>query len=607
MDFLLGVLGVLQITLIPGLIARKVLKSQGNLVDGILMVFGLSLITNYCAIFLLTIFGIYTQAMLGVLVVAEMLALMWIYREEFKMSVWQFLEFVWDEIKAILAVAFPEKKNGNGVWILYYFFVSVFALIAVKDIFWLVNVFIKNFGSVFSTWDAVVSWNRWAGVWFSGEIPMDSHFYPQLIPLNWSITYVLMGDTAIQFFAKGIMPLFALALVVALFNLAITTAQYYFFISAVVMGVLLRGFLSAQIVNGYVDVASAFFTFMAIYMLIRARTEIEMEQQNRLLILGAVFAAAAAVTKQTGVYIVLCYPVLALVVMGLQRPLDRDRLKKFSYHFAIISLVWISWYLYKQFQILLGVDRPNLDVLIDLSADKYEAANIFQQILVAIGQYPQLVFLLIVTIVAFPLMDRFYKALAVLFAPYPILWAWIAGYDVRNLAIFLPLLALLSGYALHQLSAKILETAGKIQLFRLPLYLPIALAVAGLVYVNTLASPPKLLSKQETLQKQIFSPSKNEMLYDLVATSHPQMKILTNYPMAYLPGLEQYQVRFNFQDYNIFLAHVDNPLIEYIFFPNAMDDSVEKYINEKLENGDYELIVKDTQWKAYTLVRILNH
>jgi hypothetical protein len=605
MVFFLGVLGVLQITLLPGLIAHRVLRIQGNFIHGVLMVFGLSLFVNYCAVFFLAILGIYTRGVLVVLMLAESVSLLWLYREDLRTPVQRILEIIWDELIKILAAVFPGRQNGS-VTILYYFIVAFFALLSIKDIAWIFNVFLKNLGSVFSAWDAVVSWNRWAVVWFTGEIPMDSHLYPQLIPLNWSIPYVLMGDTAIQFFAKGIMPLFALFLLAAFFNLVVETARYYFFISTVVMGILLRDFLNAGITNGYVDLAVAFFTFLAVYMLIRARAAVELEQRDRLLLIGALFSAGAAVTKQTGVYIALCYPVLALVVMGLfEKPFEKERLTRFFYRLAIISVVWVSWYVYKEVQILLGVDRPNLDVLIELSADKYEGAGVFQQILAAIGQFEQLVFLLVVTVVAFPFMDRFYKTLTILIAPYPILWAWMAGYDTRNLAIFLPILALLSGYAIHKLGIKAFGFTEKIKLPRMPIYLPIFLAVAGLVYLNMLASPAKLLERQETLQKEIFSPAKNEMLYDLIAREGAEVRILTNYPMEYLPGLEQYQVRFNFQDYDMFLAHVEDSRIAYLFFSNAIDDSVKQYINEKMDNGDYELVLKDTQWKAYTLVRIV--
>ncbi len=57
MDFILGVLAFLQITCIPGLIVLSFSRFRTNLLDKILIVFGASLIANYCALFLLSRLG----------------------------------------------------------------------------------------------------------------------------------------------------------------------------------------------------------------------------------------------------------------------------------------------------------------------------------------------------------------------------------------------------------------------------------------------------------------------------------------------------------------------------------------------------------------------
>jgi hypothetical protein len=96
------------------------------------------------------------------------------------------------------------------------------------------------------------------------------------------------------------------------------------------------------------------------------------------------------------------------------------------------------------------------------------------------------------------------------------------------------------------------------------------------------------------------------MLLDLVSENGPQTKILTNYPMDYIPGLEKNQVRFNFQDYDIFLSDLQNPEIEYLLVPNGIDKRIAGYIDGQVNAGNYEVVFKDKQWKVFTLFKILN-
>jgi hypothetical protein len=142
----------------------------------------------------------------------------------------------------------------------------------------------------------------------------------------------------------------------------------------------------------------------------------------------------------------------------------------------VISLVWASRYILKEIRNLIGVDYAAVDVQISFSANRYESASLLQQIAAAIGQYREFVILFILIALTFPWVDRFYKALILLFAPYPILWAWMASYDTRNLAIFLPVLALISGHAIHKLLDALMTLSEKLRILRSRSYVPLALA-----------------------------------------------------------------------------------------------------------------------------------
>jgi hypothetical protein len=603
MEFVLGILGILQITFLPGLIVLRLFNLRTNLLDKLLIIFGTSLISNYCIIFLLSLLGIYSRITLAVLILAELIAILWLYRRDLVLPVRNILEAMQDGVYEFSGLFFPRRQSG-GTSVFYYLIVILLLLASARSILWAVNLFIQNLGTVFSAWDAVVSWNNWATIWAASKIPLGSDLYPQLVPANWSITYVLLGSTTLQFFAKAIMPLFALMILLGLFNLVLLTKEFYFLISIVLLQPLLKKFLNNGLYNGYVDIAVAFFTFAALYVLVKAHDTPDTEQRSRLYILGAIFTAGAAVSKQTGVYIALCYPILVIADVYFSKyPLDKKRLRTWISVFAAISLVWVSWYVFKS---IVGTDPGAFNTYLSLSENKYENAGLFSRIAAAIGQNQEFIILFLLIVVTFPWMDRFYKVLTILFAPFPFIWAGVASYDTRNLAIFLPVLALVAGYSIHWLIVKLVGLSERVKALQIPVYIPVAFVCLALFTLGFLVSPQKLYQRQVDLQRQIFSPSKNQMLLDLVAENGPQTRIMTNYPMEYIPGLSEYQVRFDFQDYDIFLSKIQNPEIEYLLVPNVTDDQIKDYINTRVEAGDYQVIDRDKQWKVFTLIKILN-
>ena len=106
------------------------------------------------------------------------------------------------------------------------------------------------------------------------------------------------------------------------------------------------------------------------------------------------------------------------------------------------------------------------------------------------------------------------------------------------------------------------------------------------------------------MQKQIFSPQKNNLIYKFLAEEPAGIRILTNYPIQYLPGLEDVQAAFDYSDYNIFLAWVSDPSIKYLLVPRSIDP-IEDYLDQKIASGDYELVFENNEWRYYRMIRIL--
>src|SRR5882757_3594479 len=64
-------------------------------------------------------------------------------------------------------------------------------------------LFGASFGSIVVGYDPVVQWNVWAVDWAANRPPNRIYHYPQLVPILWSIPYVLMGNSAIEFFSSS--------------------------------------------------------------------------------------------------------------------------------------------------------------------------------------------------------------------------------------------------------------------------------------------------------------------------------------------------------------------------------------------------------------------
>lgn len=610
---LLGILSFFQITIIPGSIILKYKKVSGSILQWAVYAFALSVIANYCLVLTLTIVGLYNQTSMISILIVELTGLILLYKKDLPTPFFNIFEYHIGNLKNIInSLLSPNKDKilNNTNLNLFNLLLTVSLLaIVINGIIWTIRIFIGNIGSVFNTWDAVVSWNRWALSWTSGQIPLDTASYPQLIPVSWSTTYIFMGNTIIQIFAKGIMPLFAIFLLAALLDLGLSTRSIGFYIGGILTQSLIKKFLQHEITSGYVDVAVAFFCFMAIYSLIKAYNMDDPSQQKQHLFLGAVFAAGAGVTKQPGMYIFVLYPILAYISMANKNIfLFKKNTKKYVSFFILIALIPLSWYIFKQIHYTQNIDAYNFQEYLDVTENTYTNISLEVQIISAISRLENYLILFAFVIVGFPLLNSFYRALTILVIfPYPLIWAWLAGYDMRNLAIFMPIFALTAGIALQEIYLFITKKINKTIFIQIKTYhLILVFLILSLSFVGFASRSTNIVERQTQLQKQIFSPKKNEIIYEIIERDGAGTKILTNYPIRYLPGLEENQIQFGFQNFDTFITWVENPSTKYLLFSNRASDQIKDYIEKKIEDGDYELVFVDREWVKYTMVRIIN-
>ncbi len=190
---LLGLISILQILLLPGIIVLWLLNlDKSSYIQKWLLVFTLSLFVNYVLVSILTLLSIYTVFIMGGIMMFECGVLFYLY---FTKRITGIPNFSFTEQYKKLISFFENISPLNRT--LYF--------IAGLVILFYVALFIANIGTIFYFIDAVNNhaWNSWAGEFANNILPQKATHYPQLIPANWSICYLLIGKADVHFFCSS--------------------------------------------------------------------------------------------------------------------------------------------------------------------------------------------------------------------------------------------------------------------------------------------------------------------------------------------------------------------------------------------------------------------
>lgn len=609
--FILGIIAILQSLVVPGMMILKYLKFKGNFIQTMVYTVALSLVSSYFIVLVLVLLKIYNQFFLILFFIFEVGLLIWLYRQELKESFGKIFIQIWKNFTFTFHNLFASWKEANTFSSVIYALITLFTFaLSLVVLWWAIKIINHYAGTIFTAWDAVVSWNKWALVWADGIIPLVTRNYPQLVPANYSLSYVFMGNTSIQFFSKFLVLPMAFLILSMLFDLGVQTKKNGFFIGAIITYLLLKKFLEPELTNGYVDGTMAFFSLLPVYTLVKALYSKSVDEKRLHVFIGAVFAGSAALVKQSGLYIFAIYPFLAY--FGVLKPLSWSYIKlnrkAFLSALGISFLIALPWYMFKQLIFIRGLDRPEISILMEESYTANYSLGLYNQIISSFSQFEKYLILFPLVFAAAFFLKPLYRTLIFsVVLPYPFLWAIIASYDTRNLSLLIPLLGLTAGLSAEWVIDISLKAFDFLRLASLKFYIIMMFFLIVLFSGLTYLYPSSVIyNNQLTLQKQMFSAAKNEMIYQLVAQEGSEIRILTNYPIQDLPGLDGIQVRENYKSYDSFIGKITNPQIEYLLVPEDIyiDPRVDVYINEKIEKGEYEVVFEDSSWKYYRMIRI---
>ena len=428
---LLGILSVLQITLIPGFLLLNFLKIKTqSLIQRCIYIFALSLFLNYSIVTILTLLKIYTFASLWFILILELIWFMLLLTTGK-------IAFITDlRLNPTIQKYFALYRNSS------LHLKIIIALTSIIILFYFA-LLVSNLGTVFYFVDTVnlIHWNTWAKDFANNSLPYKSFHFPQLIPANWSICYVLTGNSEVNFFPKSIMPLFFLANLLIFVDLAIWKKNYIYLIGLIIYGLFAPIIYSLVfIADGNADLPVSFFTFLTFYQYLRIDKN-KFETNERILLF--LFAATSATTKLAGFYVFLFASIFSLygLIKNL-KSIDRSKIILIFTLVPLILAISLFWHFLKPEVMVSGLHQPEYVgenyILIFLKAAKLMYYN---------WGLPVLAFLILTVAGSFFVKEIRYVSLIVVIPP---LFLWMLKYsaDFRNFSFVVPFLSYVSSFGL---------------------------------------------------------------------------------------------------------------------------------------------------------------
>ena len=617
----LGLLSFFQIVFIPGYIFLRIFKfKKANKLQTIIYSFSLSLLINYLLVYYLTLIKTYNLYVIYSIFAIELFYLIYIAVRRKRDNL---------RVNIELSVFTQSDSLAKKIFIILSFLVA-----AAFSYF-----FISNIGKVFNNWDAVFSWNRWAIDWYLGKMPYRTYLYPQLIPANWSITYTMMQNHYIHLFAKSIMPLFTIFTLALYINLYLKKRDMVYLASLIFYAVIIISYSSVYIRSGYVDIAVGFFSFLAFHSILDIESNGVSTEKIMLVML---FSTAAALTKQTGGYILIFSVIFIIFLIVKNRKIitGKDIFKKILVMVLIIAIT-LPWYLVKIIEINRGLDFSTISFLVKgIHHDATYIQRFMNGLLILRGSaafFLVLIFLVLVSV--FVRKSRWFSIGITL--PLVLAWGFFFSYDDRNIIPALPFMAYSAAFGIEFIYEKFLariykffcdKISEKLKLEKRLLhkrpksFIEFNLSGSYIIFAGLIISVlimaalyfynDNITAKQIEIQKLSGNSQINNLLYDYKDNNDINGKIITDYYwVTTLPGFEGSTIKtFKENDNFIILSNSDSfPLINPL---EIVDDNIygflisDMYYNDfkfapdfkrKILNGELSLIFEE---QGYYFIKI---
>jgi hypothetical protein len=531
-----GVLGFAFALFLPGSILLRFLRVREGWATTTLIAVPLSLLLNHQMVFLLTSLGIYRVGVMRAILVSALA--LWIRlsgrRRDFELFPVRG-QPPFSRVERLLA-------SASALVILYF-----------------LTRWIKGLGTVFDFWDVVFSWNKWAIQWFHSGFPKETAQYPQLIPVLYSLSYQMIGEHEVQFFAKASVTILPVLSALALFSIGFASPvlrKFGFIGSAATLWILGRFWAGINLpLTGLADapLASILVFWLGIWMLF-TRGGFRLDSKY-LVYFGGALIGLASLTKQGGLLYFLIYPVLLLKLKDGRPP------AKVIWGAVLTGiLISLTWYGYKQVQIFLGIDGSNAKIIFDAVGLPVQerlpnAIRVVFHTIIGPGNPLLERVLVIAAFFGVLAMGAFTEAqgmLLVIFSLFLFLvWAFGSSYDTRNLINIAPLVILLFSAGVEKILSLVLPRSwfvpveGKVPRISLRPLWAWSFLLGSLIFAQWRLPDGLLRVRQEEMMVRIEDPAINTALYRYFEKSPIQGKIMTGYAVVgLLPRLKEHYLDY---------------------------------------------------------------
>jgi len=433
---LLGLLAVIQNIFLPGFLILHLFKVRTqSIIQKLIYIFALSLFANYALVTILVLSRIYIrEVMLSIIIVEIIVITVLIIKKKIIISNTPSI----DKLSSFLRNLITQNSLS----------VKLLVIASIIIILFYLSLFISNIGTIFYFVDTVnnIHWNTWAIDFSNNIFPKQSSHFPQLIPANWSISYLLIDEANVHFFPKSFMPLFFFANLLMFFDLAIDKKKYVYLIALVIYGLFAPIIYNLVfIADGNGDLPVSFFAFLSFYAYLKTDKE---KFQLKEFIIIFLFASTAAGTKLAGFYVFFFMSIICLYYLLLNiKSLSKKEIGILIGSVILMLSVNLFWYFMKPEVMTGGLHQP------EWLAETYAIIlkKAFHLLYYNWG-LPVLAFFILTF--SFSLFVKESRYITIFFVIPPlILWMFKYSSDFRNLSFVVPFISYVSAFGV----SKILE------------------------------------------------------------------------------------------------------------------------------------------------------
>lgn len=508
-------LSLFQALLLPGLVFAKVKLGNLPFLDRALLATPLSLLLNFVLVSILYGFSIYSKELMLVIIFMEVLALIFLVRRSSAKII--MLRFCFDSL----------EKN------------IIYLLLLFAYVGYFVYIYKSNFMSVFTDWDAVVSWNRWAQE-LNDHDYNGSAGYPLGIPVLLSIVYKLTGTANVESFSKLIYAYWFFISGLFLLRAGMLAANHRFQLglaSVVLLYLSSAALGDSFLFGGYVDSTMISYGSLLLYLysfLFLSRDGLASNKGKNFIFVLALALASASLVKMTGVIVTGLF----LVTIYIHFKKKGEHFPLNFYELGTIAIVSVGWYI---FSFVFWRDYQSL-----YSYSAIQDSRYFIRPLIGIKRLYDAWGLILLFLFSYGVFyTKVARGLTLWFLlPLFLFWSILVGYDIRAASIFFPIVSFAISIAIFKLPLimgflgstiflgykELIANRGKRAFF-----LILAL-ICLLIGISQVATDEKIIQSNTDKKVHANDFGANKILMNIFM-NEPKSKIISCWQMPYgLPG-----------------------------------------------------------------------